>query len=393
MRLGVILPFMTTHTLLPPGPTPSCRVDSLTCSYKLRSADACDELINLGWNVGYFVMPTGVMQPPRGARLFEKAFHHDSGVYIELTPPSSSRKNAGSGILTVPGAVLAALDARERLDLYLELYSFEGFYRCTRIDTQLTVLDPVVTIYEFLDEVSAGNIWAKGFSSGQPYARYDRSGKHLIAPTWYFGAPDSPTRVRIYDHGVKHQWSVPTMRIETQQRKRNADDTFRSLVKSAIKEVDNEPLLLVGEANLVKAVSREKADLRDTTGIDREKMGSKWLRKAPRLSWYAELVDAPGAPVERRARPVPTLGQSVSAGVAQYGGKNAAWFLRGMAVEGATQDQVGAAYVERCAAVMTEEHRAMAKEGLTAEQQARVDELYAHFTHHGPLIAEHLWCD
>ena len=186
---------------------------------------------------------------------------------------------------------------------------------------------------------------------------------------------------------------MQTLRFEVQQRKRNADDTFRSLVKSAKKEVDNEPLLLVAEANLVKAVSREKADLRDTTDIDREKMGTKWLRKAPRLSWYADLVDAPDAPVERRARPVPTLGQSVAAGVAQYGGKNAAWFLRGMAVEGATEEQVGAAYVTRCAAVMTEEHRAMAKEGLTPAQQERVDELFAHYTNLGPFLAEHLWCE
>lgn len=384
---------MATHTLLPPGPTPSCRCDSLTCSYKLPTPEHCDDLLNLGWQLGYFVMPTGVMQPPRGARLFEKAFHHDSGVYIELTPPTSMRSNAGTGILTVPGSVLAALDAKERLDLYIELYSLEGFYRCTRIDTQLTVLDPPVSIYEFLDQVNDGNIWAKGFSSGQPHARYDRMGRIVAPPTWYWGAADSPTRIRVYDHGAKHEWPMPSLRIEVQQRKRNADDTFRSLVKSAKKEVDNEPLLLVAEANLVKAVSREKADLRDTTDIDREKMGSKWLRKAPRLSWYAELVDAPGAPVERRARPVPTLTQSVAAGVAQYGGKNGAWFMRGMALEGATEGQVGAAYVVRCMAVMTEEHRAMAKEGLTPEQQARVDELYAHYTQFGPYLAEHLWCE
>ena len=382
---------MQIETLVPPGPTPSCRPDYATWSFKVPNLHQVEDLLNLGWAIGHKVMPNGDMNGPRQGRLFEQVWQHDSGVTVEVTPPDSQKRNAGTAILSVSGSVLAALDAKERSELYLEVYMWEGYYRCTRIDTQFTVLDPPITIYDFVDSCQEGNLWAKGFSSGQPYTQIDRAGNHRISPTWYFGAPDSPTRARIYDHGVKHDWSVPTMRFEVQQRKRNADDTFRALAKQVQVEVNNGPLLLEQEANLVKAISREKLDIRDTTDIDREKLGGKWLRKAPRVGWYAEMVDAPGAPVERTARPVPTLLQSIKASVDQYGGNIGAWAIHGMALEGCTLKQAAELYVLRCIGSMGEQHRARAKAGLTEAQQAEVDKLYAKLTTRGSFLAEHLW--
>ena len=320
-------------------------------------------------------------------------WQHDSGVRVELSQPNTGTRNEGLGTATIPGSVLAALMPEERQALYRELYLWEGFFRCTRIDTQITVLDPEWSIYRFVDEASSGNVWAKGFATGQPFMQVDRSGNHRIPPTWYFGATDSPTRARIYDHGAKHNWDVPTIRFETQQRKRNADDTFRFLVKQQEKELDNAPLLLAVEANVCKLVSKEKLDLRDTTGIDREALGGKWLRKAPRLSWYADLIDAPGEPVERRARPVPTLEQSMRAMADQYGGNAGAWIIQTMAIEGCTLKQAAEALAMRCIGRMGDQHRAKAKTGLTAEEQAVVDRLYPKLTKEAAKAAEHAWCE
>ena len=382
---------MQTETLVPPGPTPSCRLDYSTHSFKIPTLQAAENLLNLGWSVGHRVMPNGDMTGPRQGRLFEQVWQHDSGVTVELTACDSQKRNAGTAILSIPGSVYAALGSNERVALYIEIYNWEGYYRCTRIDTQFTVLKPPVTIYQFVDSCQAGNIWAKGFSAGRPYTQIDRSGNHRIPPTWYFGAPDSPTIARVYSHGGKQGWSVPDIRFEVQQRKRNADDSFRALVKQVQKEVDTEPLFLEREANVVKAISREKLDIRDTTGIDREALGGKWLRKAPRVGWYAEMVDAPGAPVERTARPVPTLMQSIKASVDQYGGNIGAWALQGMATEGCTLKQAAELYVLRCIGSMGEQHRARAKVGLTDAEQAQVDKLYAKLTVTGSFLAEHLW--
>lgn len=384
---------MATETLVPPGPTPSCRVDYLTCSYKLPSASRCEDLLDLAWSLGHHVMPNGDMSPARQGRLYEETRMHDSGVAVDLTLPSSGRRNAGSGTLSVPGSVFAALDSAHRNALYIEMKSFEGFYRCTRIDTQFTVLNPEVDIFTFVDEVEQGNIWCKGYSGGQPYKRVGRDGKHRIPPTYYFGAPESPSRVRVYDHGAKWEWPMPSMRFEVQQRKQNANDTFRALVNSVRSEVDSEPLFLAAEANLVKSISREKLDLRDTAGIDREALGGKWLRKAPRLKWYAELVDAPDVPVERRARPVPTLNQTMDAMVEQYGGAAGAWVLRTMAEEGCTLKQASEALARRFIGRMGDQHRARGKSGLSEKDAVVYDKHFAKLQPESARMAEHCWCD
>ena len=384
---------MQVETLVPPGPTPSCRVDYLTGSFKLPAQSETEDLLNLGWSIGHKVMPNGEMNGPRQGRIFEQVWHHESGVTVEFTPFDSKRKNAGTGILSVSGSVLASLDRMERLQLYIEIYKWPGFYRCTRIDTQFTVLEPPITIYQFVDNCQSGNLWAKGFSAGRPFIQLDRSGNHRIPPTWYFGATDSPTIGRVYRHGAKHDWSTDDIRFEVQQRKRNADDTFRALVRQLIQEATNGPLLLEKEANLVKAISREKLDIRDTSAIDRELLGGKWLRKAPRASWYAELVDAPGAPVERTSRPVPTLDQSVAAMIEQYGAKGGAWLLQTMVSDGCTLEQAAEGLGMRMIGMMREQHRVLAKNGLTDAQSVELDVLYSRLTSESSRLAEHAWIE
>lgn len=382
---------MHNQLLVPPGPTASCRCDSATWSFKCPTQEIATDWLNLGWAVGHKVLPNGDMSRPRQGRLFSEVRSHDSGVQIELTPPDLDKRNAGTGILTVPGAVFAALAPQERLELYREVYGMPGYFRCTRFDTQFTVLEPPVNIYDFLDSCLRQDYWVRGYSQSQPYIRLDKAGNHVIAPTMYFGAPDSPSRVRIYDHGAKWGWDVETMRFEIQQRKRNANDTFRSLMKQTADEDTNAPALLVKEAMLVMSVSREKLDLRDTSQIDRQALGPKWLRQAPPVAWYSELVATAGEPVERQARPQSTLEQSIAASTEQYGGNIGAHCLRAMAVEGCTLKQAGESYAMRCISKMSDMHRARAKEGLTEAEAARVDALYVKLTRKASELAEHFW--
>ena len=384
---------MPTEKLRPPGPTPSCRCDSLTVSYKLHTLQLAEDLIDLGWQVGHHVLPNGEMNGPLPCRLFKEAWQHDSGVRIELSAPGSGGRNEGVGTVTIPGAVFAALDVVERRELFIELYSREGFFRCTRIDCQLTILDPPVSIYTFTDQHLDGLFWPKGYSTARPDIQRDPYGDYKRAPTVYYGATTSPTIARIYDHGVKLAWEEPSLRFEVQQRKHNARDTFLSLVRSLQPEDSASPLLLEAEANLCKAVLREKLDLRDTQGIDRKALGGNWLRSTRPVGWYRELVDAPGAPVERRARPVPTLNQSMRAMNEQYGGKVAAWIHQTMAVEECTLKQAAEALAMRCTGVMSDEHRALAKQGLTEAQQRRVDRSFAKYRNEATRLAEFAWTD
>lgn len=379
---------MANETLIPPGPTPSCRVDYASWTFKVPDSISVERLREFHADICYHVMPNGEFKAPRNGSHFEQVFNHDSGCSLELTDPESSKRNNGLALLNIPGAVFASLDTKERQSLYIDVYSMEGFYRCTRIDTQFTVLDPPIEIGQLCESVEAGDLWAKNFSTQRTHGDRARDGSWRKPPTCYFGAADSPTIGRIYSHGVKHGWEIPDIRFEVQQRKRNADDTFRALVNRSKDEVTEGPLLLVKEANLVMSVSGEKLDIRDTSGIDRKELGSKWLRKAPRAAWYDELVTSTEAPVERRSRPVPTLDQTVNAGIQQYGGSDGAWMLRLMVTEGASIEEASMALAWRRIAQMKDAHRQKAMASMTKKEAVKLQKLYAQLTKKAAQMTE-----
>ena len=379
---------MANETLIPPGPTPSCRVDYGSWTFKVPDSISVERLREFHADICYHVMPNGEFKSPKTGRHFEQVWDHDSGCSLEVTDPDSKKRNNGLALLNIPGAVFASLDTKERQSLYIDVYSMEGFYRCTRIDTQFTVLDPPIEIGQLCESVEAGELWAKNFSTQRTHGDRARDGSWRKPPTCYFGASDSPTIGRIYSHGAKHGWDIPDIRFEVQQRKRNADDTFRTLVNRAKDEVTEGPLLLVKEANLVMSVSGEKLDIRDTSGIDRKELGGKWLRKAPRAAWYEELVTCTEAPVERRSRPVPSLDQTVRAGIQQYGASRGAWMQRLMVKEGATVEQAAMALAWRDIAQMKDAHRQKAMAAMTKAEATKLQKLYARLTKEAAQMTE-----
>ena len=359
----------------------------------MDDTEACSQLVDFAYHLGNHVAPQGYLSEPKQGKHAAEVRDHCSGISVELTHPDSPRRNAGLGIISIPGQVFAALSIEERVMMYRDIRNWRGYYRCTRIDTQLTVLDPPLTSGQFCDAVMNGEIWPKHFSTAMPYGQRNRAGEWREPPTQYFGTPESPTRARVYRHGAKLGWDQEDLRFEVQQRKRNADDTFRALCKMTASEDISEPLFLVNEATLCKNVLMEKLDLRDTTGIDRKELAGHWLRKAPRVEWYHDLVNAPEAPVERSARPLPSLNKSVNAMSDQYGGNAGAWLMRVMAEEGATLKQASETLAMRLISRMKDSHRARAKEGLTPAQQAKIDKLYPKLTAEAAQLAETFWMD
>lgn len=314
---------MAMNRLVSPGATPSCRSDYLTCTFKLPDDEMVDDLIAYGHNLGHFVLPGGELKPTRKGKHYSHVFEHDSGVVVEVTPPKSERKNAGTGLISVPGSVFGALDASERVDLITDVRRMEGFYRCTRWDAQLTVLDPPVSVGEFVDDVSAGKYWPKGYSTARPWGEKTLTGEWKRPPTQYFGSTQSQVMVRVYDHGADKDWERESMRFEIQFRKQWADDHFRRLASRCQLERGKEPLLVEQEELTVKQSLQQHFDLRDTSAVNRSEKPSKWLRKAPKVSWYQELVEAPAGTVEKQYRPAADCYRAREVGCEQYGAKQA----------------------------------------------------------------------
>ena len=307
--------------LVSSGPQPSCRTDYSTHTFMLHTEEHIDELYAYVWDLAEKILPTGKPLEVTKGKFFEFRYTHASGIQLELSPNDSQKSTKGLGSLLLSGSIWGALDAAERRDLIVDIYRWPGYVRTTRWDAQITALEPSITIYEIIEDVAAGRLWAARIASQQSWERRDKDGLIIEPPTQYFGSAQSNVRVRIYDHGAKHDWRVPSLRVETQLRKDTADQHFSRLATRCLSEIDADPLFVTQEEITVKDALMQHADLKDTSMWAGRPKPRNWASTAPRPDWYAEMLSHTADPLLIAHKAELEWDKTVAAMVEQYGRK------------------------------------------------------------------------
>lgn len=336
-------------SLVSTGPRDSCQTDYLSATFKLPSEEATDDLYAYAFDLSEKVLPVGGMNDPTKGKYFDAVFSHKAGISLEMSSWDSKRSTRGCALLTIPGACWAALDAAERRDLIIDVRSWPGFYRCTRWDPQITVIDPPATIEKVINDVNSGNLWPARFSQHQQWEKRDKDGLLVEPPTQYFGSTQSNVRLRIYDHGAKHDWQVPSLRVEAQLRKEVADQHFRRLAERCYSEHDSDPLFVVQEERTVKDALAQHADLRDTSKWAGRSKPRKWAQTAPKPDWWKEMLSHSGEPLSVAQRAELDWDATMAALKEQYGRKLFLWSRREAACKGKTTAEVLEDFVLSCA--------------------------------------------
>jgi hypothetical protein len=338
----------TLLRLASPDPTPSVRTDYSSHTFKLHSEEDADDLFAYAMDLAEKILPTKERLEPSKGQYFQIKYLHPCGLSLEMTPLDSKLSTAGCALLVLPGAVWGSLDASERRDLIIDIRSWPGYYRTTRWDPQITVLDPPKTIYEIIDDVSKGRLWVARFSTEQSYERRDRNGLLIESPTQYFGSPQSNIRLRIYDHGAKHGWATPSLRVETQIRKEPADQHFNRLATRCKQEADAEPLLVLNEETSVKDALMQHAQFKDTTAWEGRKKPRKWAQTASEPAWWTEMLQHEGEPLAITHKPELDLDKTMAALKEQYGRKLFLWSRAVAACKGMPTSAVLEEFVLEC---------------------------------------------
>ena len=329
-----------TVYLASPGPVESIRTDYSSHTFKLHTQAHEDELFAYTWDLAEKILPTGERLEPSKGQYFDVKYYHPSGISLEMTPLDSKKTTAGCGLLVLPGAAWGSLTAAERRDLIIDIGDWPGFYRTTRWDPQITVLNPPITIQEVIEEVAAGRLWAARFQSQMPWEKRDKDGLLLEPPTQYFGSPQSNVRLRIYDHGAKHDWQIPSLRVEAQLRKDVADQHFRRLHTRCSTEVDADPLFVCQEEETVKDTLKQHAVLKDTSKWEGRKKPRKWAQEAPEAPWWEEMLSHTADPLTLTHRAELDWDKTIDALMEQYGRKLFLWSSREAFVRGVSSAQV-----------------------------------------------------
>lgn len=340
----------TTLKLVSSGPQPSCRTDYSTHTFKLHTEEHVDELYAYVWDLAEKVLPTGKPLDVVPGKFFDLRYSHPSGIQLEMSPAESQKSTSGLASLLISGMTWGSLDATERRDVIVDIYRWPGYVRTTRWDAQITSLEPAKTIYEIIEDVATGRLWAARIASQQSWERRDKDGLIIEPPTQYFGSAQSNVRVRIYDHGAKHDWRVPSLRVETQLRKDTADQHFSRLAARCLSEIDADPLFVTQEELSVKDALMQHADLKDTSMWAGRPKPRNWASQAPRPDWYAEMLQHKADPLLIAHKAELDWDKTMQAMVEQYGRKFFLYIEREALRTGRDVSDILSAFHIRCAA-------------------------------------------
>lgn len=377
-------------TLVSPGPVESCRTDYSSHTFKLHRPDAEMDLFAYSYDLAERILPTNKPFEMFRGRHFDRRWGHPSGISLEVSDADSHLSTRGMALLVIPGAAWGSLDAAERRDLIVDIYKWDGYFRTTRWDPQITVLNPMITIEEIIKEVTAGRLWAARFTSQQSWGQRDIAGDLKESPTQYFGSTQSDIRLRLYDHGVKHDWRVPSLRVEAQLRGEPADQHFTRLGRRCYDERDTEALLICMEETTVKDALTQHADMRDTTKWEGRRKPRNWRRDAPRPAWWDEMLQHKADPLSISHRADFDWDRTVDALVNQYGRKLWLWHAREAFRAGKSSEQVMSDLLLRCGGMLRKGDEELLAEAIPRGSKGLAREALRKAREEGTLFGEGL---
>lgn len=315
----------------------SCRLDWLSLSLFGASASAQREQLAYCFFLAQHTAQGGEWEQGAGRRFFANSLYHPSGIQVRWTEPDGEGMNRGLVSLDMRGDAFSALNAEQRKAIYLDFAEMDGFKQCSRIDSQVTVVNPHATAEFILEQVRKREVWIKGFSSyGEP-SQKDQWGNPMTGATITWGSTKGATRCRTYNKQKEANWDQAAVRHEVQLRKQPARDRFNALVQML--RLESEDQETTAEAHFVQSVLDQHMAYRDTTRLakrsDAEGWPANWARDSKRPDWWKEVVNVVPTEMKTQWRLTKALEDAVAARDKQYGRITGKWICSRVWVDGA----------------------------------------------------------
>ena len=127
--------------------------------------------------------------------------------------------------------------------LISELNEFKGRYHWTRLDCQVTTLNPSQSAEQICTDIQERRLWIKGYRGWEQKGIRDIDGNVINGASACFGAPTSDKRATSYNKGAEQNWPVPARRDEIRLRRAWAEEHMKILA-TAISGASSENCLL-----------------------------------------------------------------------------------------------------------------------------------------------------
>lgn len=250
------------------------------------------------------------------SRHFEACFQHELGVRFE-TSPLDAERNAGVSVVNYQGAYFALSSVYEQMRLLQELQKFKGRYHWTRLDVQITTLNPSQSAEQICTDVEEGRLWVKGYQGWRTSGLRNIDGKDVNGLSAHFGSPKSDRQGTSYNKAAEQGWETPARRDETRLRSEWAE-THTDAIVTAIAGAKSEHEAIEAYQRSCSAVIAQHMQYLDLTGtpIPRPK---DWARNARPPKWWSETLETKIEPVRLNRKPQKDLEERISHMRMQWG--------------------------------------------------------------------------
>ena len=272
----------------------SLRPDYLVCSFRSASENHRRQVWNLvqGHVAG---VAQGLEWETAGAsRHFEDCFRHAIGARFETSHIDAVR-NAGVSVVTFSGRYFALSSVYQQMALIRDLTEFKGRYHFTRLDCQVTTLNPSQSAEQIVHDIRKGTLWIKGYRGWEARGLEDLNGQATGGLSACFGAPSSDRNATSYNKAAEQGWDTPARRDEVRLRGDWAE-LHTDRIATAISGAASEDAAIEAFQNNTAAVIQQHMQYLDLTGapIPRPK---DWARGRKRPKWWSETLDQQFEPV------------------------------------------------------------------------------------------------
>ena len=231
----------------------------------------------------------------QASKHFDRCFRHEIGARFETEDIDTSSPHLTS-VFSLSGSYWALSSVYEQMRLITELDSFIGRYHWTRLDCQVTTLNPSQSAEQICTDIQERRLWIKGYKGWEQKGIRNIDGEVINGASACFGSPASDKRATSYNKGAEQEWPIPARRDETRLRGQWAEEHM-SILATAIAGAPSENAAIEAyQAACSQAISQHMQYL-DITGtpIPRPK---NWARGLKKPKWWSETLEQEHEPVK-----------------------------------------------------------------------------------------------
>ena len=228
------------------------------------------------------------------SRHFERCFKHDAGVRFECSSTNSGR-NAGLSVVTFTGKYFALASVYEQMRAIEHLHQFKGGYHWTRLDAQVTTLNPDQTAEEIVDDVQRKVLWMKSYQGWEPKGLRDHAGDPVNGLSSCFGSPTSDRRATSYNKGAEQKWDTPARRDEIRLRGDWAEKHMDAIA-TAITGATSENEAVAQYVKTTSATIAQHMQYLDITGTPTPRP-KDWARGKTAPKWWNDTLETEHKPL------------------------------------------------------------------------------------------------